>query len=53
MVVRVGKRIPYETLKAISDRKQLMEFLRESTYALAGQVPKKLKRRRRRRELVE
>jgi len=53
MVVRVGKRIPYETLKAIGDRKQLMEFLRESTYALADQVPKKLKRRRGRRELVE
>lgn len=53
MVVRVGKRIPYETLKGISDRKKLMEFLRESTYALAHQVPTKLKRRRRRRELVE
>jgi len=55
MVLRIGKRIPYEELKTISDRKQLMEFLRDKTYALAGEVPskKKSKRRRRRRELVE
>jgi putative hemolysin len=55
MVLRIGKRIPYEELKAISDRKQLMEFLRDKTYALAEEVPpkKKSKRRRRRRELVE
>ena len=55
MVLRIGKRIPYEQLKAISDRKQLMEFLRDQTYALAEQVPKKrrkLKFARRRRELV-
>jgi putative hemolysin len=53
MVLRIGKRIPYEELKAISDRKQLMEFLRDRTYALADHVPKKSKRKRRRRELVE
>ena len=53
MTLRIGKRIPHEELKAISDRKQLMEFLRERTYALADQVPKKSKRTRRRRELVE
>jgi putative hemolysin len=52
MVLRIGKRIAYEELKAITDRKQLMEFLRDRTYALESQVPK-LKRRRRRRELVE
>lgn len=52
MVLRIGKRIPYEELKAITDRKQLMEFLRDRTYALESEVPK-LKRRRRRRELVE
>jgi putative hemolysin len=53
MVLRIGKRIPYEELKAIPDRKRLMEHLRERTYALAADVPRKLKRRRRRRELVE
>ena len=53
MVLRVGKRIAYEELKAITDRKKLMEFLRDRTYALAADVPKKLKGRRRRRELVE
>jgi hypothetical protein len=52
MVLRIGKRISYEELKAIRDRKQLMEHLRDRTYALAADVPKKLKRRRR-RELVE
>jgi len=53
LTLRIGKRIPYEDLKAISDRKKLMEFLRERTYALADTVPKKSKRTRRRRELVE
>jgi putative hemolysin len=53
MVLRVGKRIPYDELKAIGDRKKLMEHLRDRTYALAETAPKKLKRRRRRRELVE
>ncbi len=53
LTLRIGKRIPYDELKAISDRKKLMEFLRERTYALDETVPKKSKRRRRRRELVE
>lgn len=53
LTLRVGKRIPYDQLKAISDRKKLMEFLRDSTYALEESVPKKSKRPRRRRELVE
>lgn len=39
MELRIGKRIPYEELKAISDRKQLMEFLRDRTYALDSGVP--------------
>lgn len=45
MTVRIGKRIPYEELKAISDRKKLMEFLRDKTYAL--EEPGKPKRKRR------
>ncbi|MCE9522729.1 MAG: lysophospholipid acyltransferase family protein [Alphaproteobacteria bacterium] len=53
LTLRIGKRIPYDQLKAISDRKKLMEFLRDSTYALEESVPKKSKRPRRRRELVE
>lgn len=53
LTLRIGKRIPYEELKAISDRKKLMEFLRDKTYALEETVPKKSKRPRRRRELVE
>ncbi len=48
MVLRIGKRIPYEDLKAISDRKKLMEFLRDKTYALEDLAPKPSKRRRRR-----
>jgi putative hemolysin len=47
--IRVGKRIPYETLKAISDRKQLMAFLRDQTYALEQSVEKRSKRLRRAR----
>jgi hypothetical protein len=48
MELRIGKRIPYEELKAISDRKQLMEFLRDRTYALddGDRAPKSKKRRR-------
>ncbi len=46
MVVRIGKRIPYEDLKAISDRKRLMEFLRDRTYALEETVKPKRSRRR-------
>ncbi|MFM9865434.1 MAG: lysophospholipid acyltransferase family protein [Micropepsaceae bacterium] len=53
MVIQIGERIPYEQLKAIPDRKQLMEFLRDKTYALAGDAPKPTKRKRRRREAAE
>jgi putative hemolysin len=49
LTVRVGKRIPYESLKAISDRKQLMAFLRDQTYALEQSLEKKSKRQRRAR----
>lgn len=52
MVIQIGERIPYEQLKAIPDRKELMEFLREKTYALAETAPKP-KKRRRRREAAE
>lgn len=31
---RIGQRIPYESLAAIKDRKELMDFLRSQTYAL-------------------
>lgn len=51
MTIRIGKRIPFDDLKKISDRKKLMEFLRDQTYALEEKVPSK--RKRRRRELVE
>jgi putative hemolysin len=47
LTLRIGKRIPYDDLRAISDRKKLMEFLRDSTYALESSVPAKSKRRRR------
>ena len=47
LAVRIGKRIPYETLKGFSDRKELMAFLRDQTYALEAAVPPKSKRRRR------
>jgi putative hemolysin len=53
MVIQIGERIPYEQLKAIPDRKQLMEFLREKTYALAEKAPQPAKRKRRRREAAE
>ena len=45
---RIGKRIPYEELKAFKDRSALMEFLRDKTYALDTEVTP-LKRTRRRR----
>lgn len=48
MAIRIGKRIPYETLKGFSDRKELMAYLRDQTYALESAVPKISKRRRRR-----
>jgi len=47
LAVRIGKRIPYETLKGFSDRKELMAFLRDQTYALEAAVPPRSKRRRR------
>jgi putative hemolysin len=47
LAVRIGKRIPYDTLKGFSDRKELMAFLRDQTYALEAAVPTKSKRRRR------
>ena len=53
ITLRIGKRIPYEDLKAISDRKKLMEFLRDKTYELDATVPKTSKRPRRRQQLVE
>lgn len=53
MVIQIGERIPYEQLKAIPDRKQLMEFLRDKTYALADGAPTPSKRKRRRREAAE
>jgi putative hemolysin len=34
---RVGKRLSHEHLQAVHDRRKLMEFLRERTYALAGE----------------
>jgi putative hemolysin len=46
MVIQIGERIPYEQLKAIPDRKQLMEFLRDKTYALADSAPTPSKRKR-------
>jgi putative hemolysin len=36
---RVGKRLSHEHLQAVHDRRKLMEFLRERTYALASQDP--------------
>lgn len=48
MRLRIGKRIPYEELKAIGDRRQLMEFLRDRTYALDDGAPKAKRKRRRR-----
>ena len=32
--LKIGRRIPYEELTAIKDRKELMDFLRTQTYAL-------------------
>jgi len=40
ITLHIGKRLPYEDLTAIHDRKELMAFLRERTYALAGQAAK-------------
>lgn len=34
--VSIGDRIPHEDLAAIKDREQMMQYLRETTYALGG-----------------
>ena len=47
MAIRIGTRIPYEKLKSFSDRKLMMAFLRDQTYALGSSLPKRSKRRRR------
>ena len=47
LAIRIGNRIPYETLKAITDRKEMMAFLRAQTYALDDGVRPGSKRRRR------
>jgi putative hemolysin len=49
LAIRIGRRIPYETLKAFSDRKEMMSFLRDETYALETMLPPGSKRRRRRK----
>jgi len=49
LAVRIGTRIPYETLKSFTDRKQMMAYLRDQTYALGSSLPRGLKRRRRRK----
>ncbi len=38
ITLHIGKRLPYEDLTAIHDRKKLMAFLRGRTYALAGRA---------------
>lgn len=43
--VRIGQRIPYETLKSFSDRREMMAFLKEQTYALGAGMPTPSKRR--------
>src|SRR5665213_811363 len=44
VVVRVGDVIPFAKLAAISDRQQLMNVLREATYALGKGLPHKRRR---------
>ncbi len=44
VVVRVGDLIPFEKLAAIPDRQQLMNVLREATYALGKDLPHKSRR---------
>jgi putative hemolysin len=44
VVVRVGDVIPFETLARIEDRQQMMNVLREATYALGKDLPPKRKR---------
>jgi putative hemolysin len=49
VVVRIGDVIPFETLAKIEDRQQLMNVLREATYALGAGLPKKKRKRAKRR----
>jgi putative hemolysin len=44
IVVRVGEVIPYETLAKIDDRQKMMNMLREATFALGKDLPRKRKR---------
>jgi putative hemolysin len=44
VVVRIGDVIPFETLASIEDRAQIMNLLREATYALGRDLPKRRKR---------
>jgi len=44
VVVRVGDVIPFEKLATIEDRQQIMNVLREATYALGKDLPPKRKR---------
>jgi putative hemolysin len=44
VVVRVGEVIPFETLSRIEDRQQIMNVLREATYALGKDLPPGRKR---------
>jgi putative hemolysin len=49
VVVRVGDLIPFETLAKIEDRQQLMNVLRQATYALGQGLPHKRKRAKHKR----
>jgi len=49
VVVRVGDVIPFEALAKIEDRQQLMNVLREATYALGKGLPHKRKRAKHRK----
>jgi len=44
VIVRVGEVIPFERLAKIEDRQQLMNVLREATYALGRGLPHRRKR---------
>jgi putative hemolysin len=44
VLVRVGDVIPFETLAKIEDRQQIMNVLREATYALGNDLPPKRRR---------
>jgi len=47
VVVRVGDVIPFEQLAGISDRQELMNVLREATYALGKDLPRRRRKRKR------